>query len=134
MPKLGINVKDAVTRFDLVPDGNYDVKIAEVTLTRTKETQKPMLKITYEVVGGEFAGKKVFDNAVLDSRSGKFVVNQICVAIGDDPEDPDTDTWISYDGTIEAEVTQKKSEGYDPQNQIRLLVEIPEVDVAEVDA
>lgn len=127
MPKLGINVSSATTAFEVLPDGNYDLKIADVQLTKTKESNKPMLKITFEVVGGEYAGKKIFENAVLDSRRGQFLVNQIETAIGGDPTDPDTDNWTTYDGTIEGEVTTSPArEGYDPSNRVRLLVELEE--------
>ncbi|MBW2093311.1 MAG: DUF669 domain-containing protein [Deltaproteobacteria bacterium] len=48
-----------------IPDGLYQMRVASMELTRTKNTQKPMVKWGLEVIGPTHEGRKVFDNQVI---------------------------------------------------------------------
>ncbi len=61
---LDFDLENVSTSNDPVPVGTYDARIAECELV-TSSTGKPMLKVTWEITDGEFAGRKLFDNVVL---------------------------------------------------------------------
>lgn len=50
--------------FEPLPEGDYTLRITETKETKTKERGLPMVNVTLEVVGGEYAKRKVFHNVV----------------------------------------------------------------------
>lgn len=124
MPAINIDVSGIKSPFDPVPEGNYTIKVNESKLDVSKEKGDQMLKFEYEIVGGEMAGRKIFDIAMLEGRgrtSGLFKINQWCHAVGSDPTNPDPDDFIG--GTAEAEITIEEGDR-GPQNRVRLLVDV----------
>lgn len=120
MARINIDVSNAPDPFAVAPAGTYALRVAEVSLGETKETNKPMLKVQYEIVGDdENQGKRIFDNLVLDSRFAKFRLKQLCEIAGEDPADPDTDNLVGTE--FEAEVEVDETEQYGEQNRVRKI-------------
>lgn len=65
-------IKDAgaSSTFQPLPDGDYDLKVVEVTATETSN-HKPMYKLKAEVQTGPHAGRFVWDNLVVSKESPK---------------------------------------------------------------
>jgi len=62
---LGYQLEDVKSEFEPLPRGTYEATITECTLAKSS-TNKDMLKFTWTVNDGEYAGRKLFDNVVLD--------------------------------------------------------------------
>lgn len=121
MPRLQIDVSNTRNPNEAIPAGTYTMRVSGVpVLGESKETKKPMLKMTYTVVApDEYAGKKFFDNLVLDNDFGKYRLRQFCELSGEDPTGPDTD---EFDGVeFDAEVTVQESVEYGTQNRINRI-------------
>ncbi len=63
-----------------VPDGKYQVKVDMAELTSTKTTGDPMLKWTFVILGPQFAGRKLWKNAVIRGEdSVKYIKGDLAV-------------------------------------------------------
>ena len=121
MAKLGVDVSKVASPFSPVPEGNYTAKVTKAELTQSKKGN-PMLAMEYEIVGHpEMSGRKLFNYLVLDNQSGKFGIHQHALAAGDDPQDPDPDTWIN--STFDCEVSVEEGDR-GPQNRVQLLIDV----------
>jgi hypothetical protein len=60
---------EAGSEFKEVPDGVYQVFIEEIALTETKkEPVRPMLAWQLSIMSGEHEGRKLFKNAVVNTK------------------------------------------------------------------
>ena len=68
MPKVNLDydLKDAQDSFEAIPSDQYEAKILEAELTKSKNTGKDMLKFTWLITSGEYEGRQLFDNVVTD--------------------------------------------------------------------
>lgn len=68
MPKISLeyDLSDVKSGFDPLPTDQYPAKVTEVQLTRTKNTDKAMLVFVWTVTEGEYTGRNLYDNVVLD--------------------------------------------------------------------
>ena len=78
---LDYNLEDVSSTFVVLPAEGYICRIFKADLTETKDTKKPMLDFTWEVIDGEHAGHKIFppDHVVL---SVDWKVKQYCDLAG----------------------------------------------------
>lgn len=64
-----------------VPHGDYEVKVVKLELGETGPQSKtpgmPMVKIWYEILVGEYAGQKIFQNQMLTSGFGIHKMNEL---------------------------------------------------------
>jgi len=58
--------------FDKVPDGSYQVEVDVCQLTRTKQTEEPMLKMELRIIGPSHPGRVVFKNYLFRPQSISF--------------------------------------------------------------
>lgn len=73
MTKFNILGVDAATpNYDPVPRGRYRVVIANATYGDS-QAGNPKINIDYEIVGGEFEGKHLFDNLTLTEAALPFL-------------------------------------------------------------
>lgn len=63
------------------PEGVYVVYLREWEQAQTRDTQKPMLKLRWEISSGSFAGRVVYDQIVVH-RKGIFRAAHILDALG----------------------------------------------------
>lgn len=77
--------KDLLTGSDMEP-GVYRLKLQELNAGEESQTSgKPMVRIVWAVADGEYDGRKLSDNIVLDEKVG-WKWAQLWVALGGDPE------------------------------------------------
>jgi len=65
---LGYDLKDVKDSFEPLPEGQYMCRIDKCTLTQSS-TGKPMLKMEWVVIDGEFEGRRIFDNVVISDQT-----------------------------------------------------------------
>lgn len=53
--------------FEPLPLGDYEVALSSLVLKTTKETNKPMITSTFEVIAGNHTGRLIFVNQVVES-------------------------------------------------------------------
>lgn len=128
MAKLGIDVSQVKSPFEPIPEDNYNFKVSGAEVTTSKKGDA-MIALEYEVIGHPtLAGRKGRNYAMIEGagkQSGQYLIHQHCLIAGDDPTDPDPDTWINSE--FEAEVTIEEDEQYGPQNRITPLVNVREL-------
>lgn len=76
---LDYDLSEVKNEFEALPPSTYEGKIATCEFTTSKSTNKPMLKFTWEVLDGEFAGRKLFDNVLIETS---WKVKQYAEAAG----------------------------------------------------
>ena len=62
------------------PEGDYHVRVSQVKQEPSKEKQTPLLKVTFEVVDGELAGRKLFGNYNYTNDTGAKRLKALMVA------------------------------------------------------
>lgn len=128
MAKLGIDVSQVKSPFEPLPEDNYNFKVAEAEVTTSKKGDA-MIALQYEVIGHPtLSGRKARNFAMIEGngkQSGQYLIHQHCLVAGDDPSDPDPETWINSE--FEAEVTIEEDDQYGPQNRVTPLVNVREL-------
>lgn len=80
--------KEEPVSFDVLPAAQYEVVIVESETRRTNADDGSYLALTFEVVSGDFAGRKIWVNLNLSNPSDKAVaiargqLSSICRAVG----------------------------------------------------
>lgn len=119
--------KDASMGFDVLPKGDYKVRITECKYEATKDGLGTNFNFTYTVQGGDFVNRKIFDQVVWtwdESHQkavnfGKKKFSCILLAIGKNHFDGDTDEFIGGEMVVEVGVREYESNGEKKQsNQI----------------
>lgn len=63
-----------------VPKGDYEVKVTKIELGETGEKSKtpgmPMAKVWFDIIAGDFKGRKIFMNQMLTSGFGIHRMNE----------------------------------------------------------
>ena len=104
--------------FEPIPAGDYLVEI-EKCEAKTSSSGNDMLTMTFNVVEGDYAGRKIFDNYVLTEKA-LWKLKSLFVALGED-----VDGILEFDPsdligqTFLATVSIEESPGYDPANRIK---------------
>ena len=62
---LDYDLQDVSSDFEALPIGEYACKLDKCTLVQSS-TGKPMLKMEWVVLEGEYEGRRLFDNVVLE--------------------------------------------------------------------
>lgn len=104
--------------FEPIPAGDYLVEI-EKCEEKMSSSGNNMLAMTFNVVEGDYAGRKIFDNYVLTEKA-LWKLKSLFVALGED-----VDGILEFDPsdligqTFLATVSIEESPGYDPANRIK---------------
>ncbi len=101
-----------------IPADDYVVEIEKVE-NRTAKSGNEMLSLTFNVMEGEYEGRKIFDLYVLTEKA-LWKLKDLLVAVGVDTEgmvDLDADDLVGE--VFVAKVEIQESPGYDPQNRIK---------------
>jgi hypothetical protein len=108
--------------YDPIPEGWYDVVISKAEVKPTKDSTGQYISIRYDVTGPTHQGRVVFSIVNIKNKSpeaeniGRQQLGSIMRAIGLTRVD-DTDQLIG--GRLQAKVTIRKQEGYEPTNDVR---------------
>lgn len=74
--------------FEIVPVGEYIAVISASDYVPNKKGTGMILKLTYDIIDGEFKGRKIFENLNLENENAqaaqiaKKSLNSICLACG----------------------------------------------------
>ena len=80
MVRFNFDEAGDVRDFEPLPDGQYQVELADIALDQTRKGD-PMWKLKFAVVDGPHAGRFVFDNLIF-SKAAAPRVKLICSALG----------------------------------------------------
>lgn len=75
---LDYNLEDVKDSFEPLPESQYFARLTSCDLVNSS-TGKPMLKVEWTIIDGEYEGRKVFDNVVL---TVDWKVKQYCEMAG----------------------------------------------------
>jgi len=127
MAKFGFDVTEVEVSergdFEVMPEGEYTLKATEAEMKNTKAGDGKYLAVTFEVVKGEHAGRKVWQNFNIfnpNDKAEKIGREQVAGwarACGK-PNASDSDTLLerSFQCVLKVE---KGSGGYSDKNQIK---------------
>lgn len=124
---LGFNpTKHDTTQRSTLPDGVYRLEVSESVLEKTKAGDGQVLKNTISVIEpAEFAGRKFFQNINIENKSpkaqeiGQDELARLCRAI-EFSDDLEQSSQICFKAFTAKVGLEKKQEGYEQKNQIKL--------------
>ena len=125
--RIDIDLAGIDSPYSTVPDGTYQLTLADIKLGKSKEKDRPMLSCRWETTHPD-TGETVsmFDYPLLDQQRGKFRLKQLLIARGIDPAGWDGSVGQLVGTELQAEVEVEDTEDYGEQNRIRqILVEVP---------
>lgn len=108
--------------FDPIPAGKYICQIIESEIKPTKNNTGQMLQLTWEVLDGEFKGRKIFERLNISNQNkvaeqiAQSALSAICHACGVLQLQ---DSSQLHNKPMRVRVTIRKSEGYEPSNEIK---------------
>jgi len=73
---MGFTLKEKLERGAMLPEGEYPVVMANWTKAEAS-SGSPMIKVTWEVTEGDYAGARIFDNFVVTDRG----IFRACLAL-----------------------------------------------------
>jgi hypothetical protein len=130
MPKFGFDTSEvdvsAPAQYDPIPDGEYTLKALEAEEKATSRGDGSYIKVKFEVVRGEHAGRLLWQNFNVNNPSEKAqrIGRQQLVAWATACGKPDADdTDKLLDKTFRASVSvEPGTNGYKPSNQIKAFL------------
>lgn len=82
MPRLKVDLREAQSR-EALPDGTYSCKIFDISAPKTGE-KSSYVSITYEVIEGEFEGRKIFENRPITGKGAGMFAEFYSKVTGED--------------------------------------------------
>ena len=113
--------------FDIVPAGEYTTIIEASDYTPNKQGTGMILKLTYQIIDGEFKGRKIFENLNLQNENAQAAqiaqraLNSICLAVGVQHVQ---DSAQLHGIPLILEVSVKEDPTYGKQNRIKKHIPI----------
>lgn len=111
--------------FDVLPKGDYTVAIIESDAKTTNAGDGYYLKFTLQVLDGEFKGRKIWDQMMIEHpkelavKIGKARLADYCRAVGkNNPQD----TSELHDVAIRVRLKVRKDEQYGDKNEVQSVL------------
>lgn len=110
--------------FEPIPAGLYKMQVIESSIADTKSGSGQILKLTIEVIEGQFANRRIFENLNVrnDNPTAQSIAQRaladLCNLLGI-AQLRDTEELHFHPFTARVTVQQDKSGQYGPQNRIR---------------
>ena len=110
-----------------LPDGLYTLKVGSIEYKATKKGDGKYAHVTFNVSSGQFTGRKIFQNFILEHPSEKAVYvgekqfTDMLRAFRIELNDYDTEVTNSnfnLDREIESRVGTEENPGFKPQNKV----------------
>ena len=123
--RLDIDLSGVADPFAAIPADNYPLTVTSAELT-TSQAGNRMVKIEYEVAAGEYAGRKLFDNAVIEGKGANFGLwrlKQLAFAAGVDYAGLDPEELIGASVDAQVTVEPRNDDPEKEQNRVELLVQ-----------
>lgn len=108
--------------FDPIPAGKYICQITESEIKSTKAGTGQQLVLTWEVLEGDFKGRKIWDRLNISNPNkqaeqiSQAALSAICHAAGVLQMQ---DSSQLHNKPMRIRVNVKKSEGYEPSNEVK---------------
>lgn len=95
---LQADVKEAMENggeFKDAPHGTYEVQIEKLELGMSK-SDKPMIKIWYKILEGEYKNNKIFHNQLVDTGQKIHIAKQLLDSFSEDEKPIEFETYQQY--------------------------------------
>ena len=116
---------DPAPQFEALPPGNYVAQATEIDLIETKSGTGQMFKVTFEVMQGEHASRKIFcrlnvrnENAQAE-KIGRQQLVQLINAAGLSVSQVSANAELLLGKPVSVRVTLRKSDQYGDQNDVK---------------
>lgn len=86
--------------FEEVPSGTYEVSISELELTMSK-SDKPMIKIWYTILDGEYENNKIFQYQLVDTGQKLAIIKPLLEKLTEGEIDVTFESFAQYANLIE---------------------------------
>lgn len=97
---LGYQLEDQSATFEPMPAGSYFTKIIKAEVKKSSKGND-MISVQHEIISGEFAGRKVFDNIMLMVESA-FKMKQYAEVVGVESGDEiDTSDFLNKECVVQ---------------------------------
>jgi hypothetical protein len=114
---LQYNLEEQSSGFEPLPADQYKAKIVKIELGES-QTGNPKLDVQWEVVEGEYTGRKIFDTVPLHVG---FRVKQYADLAGIESGST-LDTSLMMDAEAILSLSVESREGYDDRNKIKKII------------
>lgn len=110
---------------ELLPPGAYTAQVIESDLVPTKNGAGQMLKLTFEIVEGPCARRKLWENLNIINPNAQAqeiahrALKRICVAVGHQGVLTDSEALHFKPVRLRVSVEEDKSGQYGPQNRVK---------------
>lgn len=117
-----VNDQELENSFEALPSGDYIVVIEDSDIVQTKSGDGHYIKLTYQIIDGNFKGSKLFENINIDNPNpqavqiAKKTLNSIGVAIN---LSTIKDTSEMHDVPLAITVAVRESKEYGKTNVIK---------------
>lgn len=115
-------VPERDNNFDCLPAGTYDAQITDSVVVPTKDQRGRILKLTWEVIAGQLANRKFFQNLNIQNPSPKAQeiaqrdLADICEATG---AGTISDSQDLHYKPCSVRIAIEKQKGYDDKNVVK---------------
>ncbi len=118
---LDYNLEEVSSDFPVLPGATYLAELVKCDMVLSKSSNKPMLKVQWKVMEGEYEGRILFDNVPLHVP---FKVKQYAEAAGitKGNEIADTDVFLKTTAVLTVEQKESELEPGTYQNVIKKIV------------
>lgn len=121
MAKIKVDTTGVETEPEAIKPGLYPAKVKEVELTESQKDKSPMLKVLYEITGGQYDGRVLYDYIMLDNDAMMFRLAAFQDAIGLKRKgEIDTDKIVGK--KLQIRTVVQKSEEYGEQARVRNIL------------
>lgn len=86
--------------FEEVPSGTYEVAVSELELTMSKK-DKPMVKIWYTILDGEYENNKIFQYQVVDTGQKLAIIKPLLEELTEGEIEVTFESFAQYANLIE---------------------------------
>lgn len=86
--------------FEEVPSGTYEVAVSELELTMSKK-DKPMVKIWYTILDGEYENNKIFQYQVVDTGQKLAIIKPLLEKLTEGEIEVTFESFAQYANLIE---------------------------------
>lgn len=117
---LNLSNVQAQESIEPVPPGLYHVSVEDTDFAFAKSSGAPMLKITFNIEDGDFAGRKLFDNYMLNHEVGMKRLKALAVA-SNHPNPSyiaDSEEFHGLECLAKVKLETDPEGKYDPKNKI----------------
>jgi hypothetical protein len=84
----------------LIPEDEYPIEVVDFTQKTAKSSGNPMIKWTFQIVGGPHNGRQLFTNTVMTQRALPILARLLSALGVYDPEDPEKQSLSLVHGEI----------------------------------